>query len=404
MIQPTMHVRVPSSEQELIATHNILSRVFGTLPPEEDQATHALAWRDRRAAWNELMPSTTRSAFRDKICLGTYQLDERHLWLGNAPIRVGCIGAVATHPEYRNQGVASVLMRDAEEVARQQGLGFLLLHGIGNFYQRFGYTNVADLITHQIEIKHISTLPVSGCSVRQASTGDVDALLRLYTRHQNCFSRTHALQRELLRHDLPIVAVDRHGLLCGYMLQPNTADLSQVLEVAADTWDATVALLQYHGQLVQAATEPSSTLAWSVAQQSQTYYLLAEHIPLKSTIQSIPNAEWMARTASIPDLFAALLPGWQDSRDIHPAAVRWVIDDIQVGIRNDHGTLSCGQVASDAPTIRLSQAIFTRMAFRYRPVAWANRQPGQEIPTQLFRLVERLFASNSLFVPKSDGF
>ena len=100
----------------------------------------------------------------------------------------------------------------------------------------------------------------------------------------------------------------------------------------------------------------------------------------------------------------ALLPAWQASVDEHPAELRWSIGEAAVEVRREHRTLFCEPVARGAQTIRLSQEIFTRLLFGYRPVAWAARQPGQDIPPALTSLVERLFCSNHLFVPKSDEF
>jgi hypothetical protein len=299
-------------------------------------------------------------------------------------------------------------MCDAEEMARQQGLGLLLLHGIGNFYQRFGYTNIADLTYLHMKLEDIDTLPKSGCRVRRAAMDDVDVLLALYGRHQGYFPRSRALQRELLHQrapdELPVLAFDQCGIAYGYLLPPDQKHPRHVPEAGADTWEVAVALLQYHAELVRAKSEQADSIVWSVGRQSQLYYLLADHIQLESMSRSIPNAEWMARIGSLPDLFAALLPDWQASVDEHPAELRWNIGEAAVEVRRKHRTLFCGPVTRGAQTIRLSQEIFTRLLFGYRPVAWAARQPGQDIPPALTSLVEQLFWSNHLFVPKSDEF
>jgi predicted N-acetyltransferase YhbS len=406
MTAGSVSIREPQTTAELVATHNLLSEVFGNLPPAEDQQQRALAWRDRRMAWNELMPSSTRSAFRGETCVGSYQLDIRTLQVGGALIPVGCIGAVATYPHYRNQGVASALMRDAEEIARSQGIGLLLLHGIGNFYHRFGYTNIANLVVHQIERDAVLALPRSDCLVRSAMIADSDSLLELYRRHQHCFIRTPALQAARLRgwidgNRAPLLAVDASGVVCGYLLPPYTDELLQVPEVAADTWDAAAALLQWHAQ--QQSSDEIGPLRWVMAQQSPTYYLLAEHVRVVSRIESIPNAEWMGRIGSLPVLMQSLVLAWQQHGE-HPEALRWVIDDTTTELNYRDRQLAIEPVAPDAASIRMSQASFTRLLFRYRTVAWEASQPGNTIPPQLIPYLERLFAANSLFVPESDGF
>ncbi|GAB4125362.1 MAG: hypothetical protein Fur005_40050 [Roseiflexaceae bacterium] len=406
MTAGSISIRESQTTAELVATHNLLSEVFGSLPPAEEQQQRALAWRDRRMAWNELMPSSTRSAFRGEICVGSYQLDIRTLQVGGALIPVGCIGAVATHPHYRNQGVASALMRDAEAVARSQGIGLLLLHGIGNFYHRFGYTNIANLIAHQIERSAVLALPRSDCLVRPATIADSESLLALYRRHQHCFVRTPAIQAALLHGWIaggrpPLLAVDGAGVVCGYLLPPYTDEPLRVPEVAADTWDAAVALLQWHAQ--QQPSDSHEPLCWVMAQQSQTYYMLAEHVRVVSRIESIPNAEWMGRIGSLPVLMQSLLLAWQQHGE-HPEALRWVIDDTTTELNYRDRQLVIEPIGPDVASIRVSQASFTRMLFRYRTVAWEARQPGNTIPPQLIPYLERLFAANALFVPESDGF
>jgi predicted N-acetyltransferase YhbS len=408
MTQVQQEIRPPVTEAETIACHDLLARVFGTPPAEHERASRAAQWRERRAAWGALMPSVVRAAFRGETCVGTYQIDERQLRLGGAVVRVGCIGAVATSPDHRNQGIASALMRDAEDLARREGMSLLLLHGIGNFYQRFGYTNVADLTYQRVALQQIAQLPATCCTARLATRRDADALLALYDRHQGCFVRSRELQRELLRQCLPenppVLAVDRRGSVCGYMLLPGQPDMGYVQEVGADSWEAASALLQHHAQLMLSLPGQATMLAWSVGQQSQTYYLLADHIRLESVVESIPNAEWMGRTASLGDLFDALLPAWSARAADHPAELRWAIGGEEIGVRRERGHLRRAAVGDDAPTIRLSQEVFTRLLLGYRPPVWAARQTGQEIPPALMPLLGQLLPRERLFVPKSDEF
>jgi hypothetical protein len=305
--------------------------------------------------------------------------------------------------------VASALMHDAETLAHSLGIGLLLLHGIGNFYHRFGYTNIANLVVHQIERDAVLALPSAGCLVRHATIADTDALLALYQRHQYCFIRTPALQAARLRgwidgNRAPLLAVDASGVVCGYLLPPYSDELLKVPEVAADTWDAAAALLQWHAQ--QQPSAETGPLRWVMAQQSPTYYLLAEHVRVVSQIESIPNAEWMGRIASLPVLMQSLLLAWQRHGD-HPDALRWVIDDTTTDLSYRDRQLAiepAGTHTATTTTIRVGQASLARMLFRYRTVAWEARQPGNTIPPQLIPYLERLFAANALFVPESDGF
>ncbi|MDX2110036.1 MAG: GNAT family N-acetyltransferase [Verrucomicrobiota bacterium] len=60
--------------------------------------------------------------------------------IGNAVARVGGIGAVATHGEYRKHGYMHSTFAQCVAQMRAQGFHFSLLYGIRNYYSRFGYT------------------------------------------------------------------------------------------------------------------------------------------------------------------------------------------------------------------------------------------------------------------------
>ena len=53
-------------------------------------------------------------------------------------VKVGCIGCVCTHPDYRNQGLAGRLLQDAWEKLRRDGIDFALISGNRSLYWRAG--------------------------------------------------------------------------------------------------------------------------------------------------------------------------------------------------------------------------------------------------------------------------
>ncbi|HEX6110466.1 MAG TPA: hypothetical protein VFZ02_13715 [Ktedonobacteraceae bacterium] len=83
-------------------------------------------------------------------------------------------------------------------------------------------------------------------------------------------------------------------------------------EVAADTWLATLALLCYHSQQLDTEVDSSQELWWPLTPTDQTYYLLADHLPLRSEMSSYPDGGLMARITHLPTLLKSLLPLWQD--------------------------------------------------------------------------------------------
>jgi predicted N-acetyltransferase YhbS len=66
----------------------------------------------------------------------------------------GGIGAVATHPAFRNRGLASAAIRTCEEILRAEGYPFAILFcSIVPFYERLGWRVVPD---------QVAPLPVAG--------------------------------------------------------------------------------------------------------------------------------------------------------------------------------------------------------------------------------------------------
>src|SRR5207245_5110128 len=114
-------------------------------------------------------PEQLRGAFLGTTYLGCYRIPAFTMAMGPARLRISGIGAVVTHPAYRHQGIAGVLMRDAITYATQRQHALLLLDGIPNFYSQFGYVNVLDRLQHAIASKEIHAHPPSPYKVRPAT-------------------------------------------------------------------------------------------------------------------------------------------------------------------------------------------------------------------------------------------
>jgi len=62
------------------------------------------------------------------------------------------------------------------------------------------------------------------------------------------------------------------------------------------------------------------------------------------------------------------------------------------------------QAVGESLAARLSPQVFTQLLFGYRPVSWAARQPGQQLPEPLLPLLCALFPPEHSFIPGSDDF
>jgi len=365
-------------------------------------------------------PHQLRGAFVGNTFLGGCHIDARVLRIGPARLLTACIGGVVIATEHRKQGVAAELLRDAVRYAQQQKHTLLLLDGIADFYHRFGFIDIFDTITHTIESKVILAQPRSPYIVRQATFEDIPALFELYQRHYGSytgsFERDQAFQERFFHERggmKPHVAVDKKGVVQGYLLLSKQPEKLVAYEAAANDWQAALALLQQHVTLTQERHgEQSTNISWPLPPDSTTFYLLSDHLPLRSQVTHTPDADWMARTADISTLIDALLPlwnvRWQKNSPVRSGILALTIEDVPflpgadaVGI---HLLDPMTSSAHAARHITMSQHVFTQLLFGYRPISWAAKQPKQIIPEDLHAVLDILFPKTQAWIAGSDAF
>ena len=228
-----------------------------------------------------------RGAFLGDLHVGGYALLERIICLGAARLRIGCINCVATHPDYRYQGVARALMYDAINLAESRQYALLLLDGVTNLYQKFGYVNVLENMPEQIVSRKDLPPPIPEMyTVRTATLADAPALLACYQRHYSSslssFAPTRTLQRQ--EHLLfnwfevtdtqTLIALNPEQRLHGYLMVSWKRHKLYVYEAAMETWEATLALLHAHVQMLDTESETPRKLVWPLPPTDPTFYFL----------------------------------------------------------------------------------------------------------------------------------
>lgn len=85
----------------------------------------------------------------------TVLIDQAHL-------SVASIGAVATHPDYRHQGIASKLLEASERSMRQEGVDVVIISGSIDLYVRYGALRLSSVLTFEIPPRHqpLTMVPV----------------------------------------------------------------------------------------------------------------------------------------------------------------------------------------------------------------------------------------------------
>jgi GNAT superfamily N-acetyltransferase len=416
-------VRPPETAAEVDAYCRLAWRTIHAGDPSE---SGALGWGERVTTSPGFTLDQMRLAFRDDTLLGGCVVFARHLHLGAARLLTGCVAAVATDPAFRKQGIASAFLADALANGQSRGYALMLLDGIADFYRKFGYYDVFDWTRHGLDRSSVLAQPPTPLAVRPATVADVPALLALFQRdfggYSGHFTRDVARQEYVVRTraspESLVVATDESGLTRGYAVLDWSGGLRpRAREVAADDWAATLALAQHHALAFDGQAEPPVEIVWYLPPGSPTQLALADRLPLRSEVQSRPDAGWQARVASAPALFAALAPLWQARWSRAASLDSTLAGPFRLGLRLGSGEGESGILALDrgavtympgtAPAdswITLPPATFIPLLFGYRSLGWAESQPGVGVPAEARAAATALFTPEPLWIPGTDAF
>jgi predicted N-acetyltransferase YhbS len=418
-------VRALETPEEIEAFFRLNAVVFR---PEEDHDLVAKLRQRFLTLDPDFQRHQLRGAFFGDSYVGGYALLERTMCLGPARIRTACINGVVTHPDFRHQGIAIALMQDAIRIAESQHYALLFLHGLGGFYQQFGYIDVLEDIPRHFlaQLPLLMSEPVPDTyTVRAAMFADAPALLACYQQHYSSylgsFAPTRTLQRQehLLRNwfedsDIKcLIAVNAERELHGYLMFSRRKQQLYVYEAATDNWPATFALLHAHAQLLdaEAKTDSSQELWWRLPPTDQTFYFLSEHVPVRSELLSIPNGGWMARPAHLATLLQSLHPLWQEYWRGRSRLVDWSgVLELTIDTHSSLLEVTPTSIRSVAmPSYPLqhvifSSQVFTQLIFGFRPVSWAMHQSKQQVPAELVPMLNVLFPVSEAWVAGSDFF
>lgn len=418
----TLEIRPLANDEEREAYFQLNAQVF--CPYEELEpmtTTRRLFFKEDPA----FQPCQLRGAFLDNLLVGGYAQIKRFLCIEETPLSTGCISGVCTRPDFRQRGIAAELLRDALEFASEEKHSLLLLHGLRNFYHRFGFIDVCeDLPEHMIERSLIANLPLSPYAIRPIVRTDAPAVLKLYQEQQGgspvtfVHSRMLALQEQVLFNPIDpsktpsVIALGPSRTIEGYLLFSTRENRLFAYEAAARTWSAAQALLQYHHSLLEQAQEPGTTLSWPIALNTPLYYLLADHLPLKSCAYSEPDAGWMARLIDLPRLLEICHPllqsRWQASNIPRAGAFALHIGEenwkVELAASGSVSIAPGADISSALPEAKLGPGAFMQLIAGFRSAPYLATLPGNKIEEELLPTFLALFPARQAWFAISDLF
>lgn len=426
-------VRSPQSADELLDHLKGYVEVAQSFSPDSLPQDAAERLLYRLLTLPDYRHEQVRSAYRDGEHLGGCRISERLLRVGAARLATGCIAGVYTRASARNQGVATALMADTLAYAQAHEYPLLLLDGIPKFYHRYGYCDVYDLSTLELDRQAIQALSPSPYTVRQARLTDAPDLLALYENHWGpsigSFVRSIEQQLHWMQHLEPEklwLAIDPANQVRGYLFWAGTQARgpfflagTRIWEMAADDWAAASALLQDHLRLTEDqpclySIPPTSSLAHWLAEELEVADLSTWDKPVfgwavrEQTFRH-RNAGWMARLVNLPALTRALLPEWQARWRRSLASFRGdlslLVGDQAFTLRFAGPDLHLLTTPGD-PTHALvfSPQAFTRAVFGSSPITHLLQPGNGELPGELATVLRILFPDGQTWIPTSDWF
>lgn len=122
----------------------------------------------------------------DGVLAAQLYVIERTIRIESSELRVGGIGGVGTDPEYRKQGMAGALMRDALAFMKSNDFDISILFSVPeDYYTRFGYMTVlpefTTTLTGLARLRELSTLKTS-LQVRKLRPEEITSVSDLYAR------------------------------------------------------------------------------------------------------------------------------------------------------------------------------------------------------------------------------
>lgn len=424
MTEPSLIVRPLETPEEYHLQLTLSDQEFSSDPSPEGVER----WQRFLTGLPDFRPEQLRGAFLNGQQVGGYMMYEREMRMGAARISTGCIGIVVARPEYRKQGVATALMRDAIQFAHDREHGLLLLDGIPKFYYRYGYTDVFDLADVEVDRTAILAATSSAYTIRSITVDDAADALRLYERqygrYTGSFVRTLEQQAYRLgtRSGADVVAVAPNGEVQGYLsgFEGNVAH-----EVAADNWEALLALMQYHAYMFKDDSAPT-TLRYRLPVQDRLVQWMLDHLEVPDTSHWRHPAEewvlhgssyhhrhagWMGRIVHYPALLQSILPElqrrWQHGLAQWNGRVVLSISGELCVLRINGREIQMGDplhVVSGVDALHLTPQSFTQLVFGYRSIEQIVQDSAQDVSDELLSVLSVLFPSGHTWIARSDWF
>ena len=161
-------------------------------------------------------------------------------------VRIGLIGSVSTHPDFRRRGCATRLLAEAEASLARMGCTLSLLWGDDvMFYYKRGYRPIGYELDFRLSRDLIGRLPAK--AVRAAKPSDARAIHALYATHELRVERSpRETELSLACPAMETLVVESGGRVCAYACRGRGRDLGSAIHEWGGETESVLALLRAH--------------------------------------------------------------------------------------------------------------------------------------------------------------
>jgi len=114
----------------------------------------------------------------------------RHVNLLGVRLKVGSVGGVCTHVDYRGKGLATILLGDVEETLRSRGADVVLISGPRGLYTRNGFAKAGLTSVFYLTSAAAQRLDAPGVEIRSWKDADPTVPARIYEKEPVRYERT----------------------------------------------------------------------------------------------------------------------------------------------------------------------------------------------------------------------
>lgn len=134
----------------------------------------------------------TFAMFYDGQPVSAIERLERDVIIHGCQLRIGFVGSVCTHPDYRNRGLASTILAATMKRFHENGVDFVCISGNRPMYQRAGARQVGGMIEFKLSKLNAIQVSQTACgaiALRIATMDDAQLLAQLNNREPLRFIR-----------------------------------------------------------------------------------------------------------------------------------------------------------------------------------------------------------------------